>query len=73
MQYPMAYKFRIGEYAKPVLKKEEFYKGGIFAMKTRLKAALRPFPGAFIEYTFRTEDLSNPDSIAIMWEYIRIE
>ena len=73
MQYPIAIKFKNGELAKPTSRKEVFYIGGFFAMKERLKTALRPFPGAFTEYSSRTEDLNNPESIAVMWEYIRIE
>ena len=73
MQHPIADKFKTGELVKPIAKKEEFYVGGVYAMKERLKVALRPFPGAFIEYIQRTEGICNSSSIATMRDYIRIE
>ena len=42
-------------------------------MKQRLKDALKPFPGAYVEYSSRTEDFENPDAVGVMWEYVRLE
>lgn len=73
MQYPIAEKFKNDESIKPTVKKGEFYKGGFFPMKQRLKDALKPFPGAYVEYSSRTEDFENPDAVGVMWEYVRLE
>lgn len=72
LQHIIAEKFKTGELTKPSCKKAEFYKGGIYNMINRLRVALRPYPGAFTEYTKRTEDLSYSEAIGIMWDYVRI-
>ena len=73
MKHPIADKFKIGEFSKPSFKKEEFYKGGFYSMVNRMKLALRPFPGAFSEFSARSEDLSISEAISIMRDYVIIE
>lgn len=69
---PVAQKFANNEYVKPIFKKEEFYKGGFFAMKKRLQSALITFPNAYLEFERRTDELPIADSIAIMRDYIQV-
>jgi len=73
MTYPIAEKFKDGTFTKPTLKKNEFYKGGLFAMQERLQKSLLPFPGAFREFTERAKDLEDAFIISKMWDYIRLE
>ena len=73
MKSPIADKFRNGELKKPITKKEEFFKGGFFAMRDRLKIALQPFPGAFTEFKTRAEDLTISGASIIIFDYIEIE
>ena len=73
MTYPIAEKFKNKTYIKPTVKKTEFYKGGLLAMEQRFKLSLLPFPGAFKEFSERTQDLESPFIVGIMWEYVRLE
>ena len=68
--HPIAYKFNIGELEKPTVRKQEFFRGGFFAMEKNLKTALKPYHGAFAEYSSRTEDLPLSNAIGIMWDYV---
>ena len=73
MKHPLADKFKSGEFTKPVVQKATFYKGGIFAMQKRLASALLDYPGAYLEYTSRTKNLDNSETIGTMWDYIKLE
>ena len=73
LTYPIAEKFKDETFIKPTLKKTEFYKGGVLAMQKRFQRSLIPFHGAFAEFVSRTEGLDNSSTVAIMWEYIRLE
>lgn len=73
MEYPIAQKFKNGEYKKPVLSKDVFYKGGITAMVKKFKSAVIPFDGTYSEFVKRTEDCATADVVYTMWDYIRVE
>jgi len=73
LKSPIAEKFKSGELQKPLQKKEEFFKGGYFGMKERMKIALKPFPNAYSEFISRADNLTISESSIIMFEYIAIE
>ena len=72
LQHPIAERFKNGEMAKPTFKKEEFYIGGFFAMEKRVKSALSPFPGAYKEFSSRTEDMEYAAAVAVMRDYVSV-
>lgn len=63
----------LGTFAKPLVKKEEFFKGGVRGMQLRFKTVLAPFNGAYGEFLKRTDGCNNVDTIITMWDYVRVE
>jgi len=73
MTYPIAEKFANGTYVKPIVKKKEFYKGGMFPLERRFHRAIAQFPGAYEEFQARTEGMANYNVIGTMWDYIALD
>ena len=72
MEHPIAQKFADGTYTKPIVKKIEFYKGGMFALERRFHRAVAPFLGAYEEFQARTEGMANYNIIGVMWDYVAL-
>ncbi|MCL2365104.1 MAG: hypothetical protein FWC71_10630 [Defluviitaleaceae bacterium] len=73
MEYPVAEMFANGTYIKPIVKKKEFYKGGMFALERRFHRAVAPFVGAYEEFQVRTEGMANYNIIGVMWDYVALD
>ncbi|MCL2501493.1 MAG: hypothetical protein FWE90_14320 [Defluviitaleaceae bacterium] len=72
MTNPEAEKFKNGTYKKPIIKKEDFFKGGFYIMCKRLHQALHPFPGTYKEFLSRTDEVTYSVAVGIMWDYIEL-
>jgi len=73
MEYPIASMFANGTYEKPMIKKTEFFKGGIFALERRFHRAVAPFVGAYEEFQMRTKGMANHNIIGVMWDYVALD
>jgi len=73
MTYPIAEKFQDGTYIKPIVLKNEFYKGGMLAMERRLRSAMVPFRGAYEEWKGRVDGKPNWEFVGIMWDYVALD
>jgi len=73
MTYPIAEQFKQNILKKPLLKKDEFYKGGYHTMLKRLRQNLLPFPGAYNEFLSRSENLTYAEAVGLMWDYVGME
>jgi len=73
MGYPIAEKFANGTFIKPIVKKKEFYKGGMFALEKRFHRAIVQFNGAYEEFCARTDGMANYNIIGTMWDYVSLD